>query len=364
MFNFSMLTPEARFMLGAGIMGGQNFGQGVSQGAQMAMPIIAQQRQQQEAKQVENKTREWVQKMYPTEDVSQMPPDMLKMYANEAIKKQFAKPEKPNLISTRNGIYDADNKRWITPPAGAIDGNPVKHGLTPVWGVKNGKRVLGTIGEDATFTELKLPDGFEPTPGVSNVDLGTSVVVRDNKSGETVRVLEKDVAGVEKQKVLGETEGKQVAASPADLQAGLNAKSLIESLKTDPNREWGTGWSGWLTNSIPATPGKDYQTKVDQAKSGAFLTAIQQLRGMGSLSNAEGDTATKAVTRMNTATSEEAFMEALTDYERIIDQGIANARAKIAANPSVRALPGTETQQNTNGVNTTSSGVKWKVPGQ
>ncbi len=70
---------------------------------------------------------------------------------------------------------------------------------------------------------------------------------------------------------------------------------------------------------------------VDQAKSGAFLTAVQQMRGLGALSNNEGGAATQAITRMNTATSKEAFLKALDDYEMIIDQGIARAQSRIPA---------------------------------
>lgn len=86
-----------------------------------------------------------------------------------------------------------------------------------------------------------------------------------------------------------------------------------------------------ILNNIPGTGGYDFQNLVDQAKSGAFLTAIQQMRGLGALSNAEGSTATQAVTRMNTATSEEAFLKALDDYEKIIDQGIARAQSRMPA---------------------------------
>jgi hypothetical protein len=44
---------------------------------------------------------------------------------------------------------------------------------------------------------------------------------------------------------------------------------------------------------------------------------------------------------MNTATSEEEFMRALDDYEKIIDQGIARAQAKIQqSGGQVQAPPG------------------------
>lgn len=387
MFGNDTLTPEMLMALGGGIMQGSNLGTGLGTGLQNASTVMAAQKEKAEVKAVENKTREWLKQQYPGENFDTMSTDMMKTYANEALKTRFAKPkfmtvdgkiiklnedtgensvvgdystpkeQKRNLISTRAGIYDADTKEWIAPPEGVVDGGtPAEHGLNPIWGKKDGKLIFGTLDKAGVFHETALPEGFEPQPGTSTVDLGTTVVVRNNKTGDTVREMPKDIAGVEKQKVLGETDGKNIAAAPADLQAGLNAKAMIEDLKTDPNREWGTGWTGFLTGGIPATPAYDYQNKVNQAKSGAFLTAIQQLRGMGSLSNAEGDTATKAITRMNTATSEEAFLDALEDYEKIIDQGIAKAQSRLPSDQSPQPI--------VEGVNTTSSGVKWKVPGK
>ena len=84
-----------------------------------------------------------------------------------------------------------------------------------------------------------------------------------------------------------------------------------------------------MFNRVPGTAGYDFQRKNDQATSGAFLTAIQQLRGMGALSNAEGQTATAAVNRMNTSQTEQGYLEALADYERLVQKGRAQAMARL-----------------------------------
>jgi hypothetical protein len=196
-----------------------------------------------------------------------------------------------------------------------------------------------------------VPEGVRLTPGTSSVDLGTSIGIRDNKSGTIIRQVPKDIAGAAAQKEIGEVQGKNAAAASGDLQAGLNAKALIQELRTDPNRERGTGFSS-LANSIPGTAGYDYENKVSQAKSGAFLTAIQQMRGLGALSNTEGATATAAVTRMDAATSEEAFKSALTDYEKIIDQGIARAQSRLGG-----GAPAGNAGQPNGG--TTKGGLSW-----
>lgn len=126
----------------------------------------------------------------------------------------------------------------------------------------------------------------------------------------------------------GTASGESVAAAPGDIAAADIALERISDLRSDPNRGWGTGASS-IFNVVPSTPGYDYQAKVDEVTSGAFLTAIQQMRGLGQLSNVEGQTAKNAVTRMKTATSEEAFLEALNDYEDIVIRGKQRAQSRL-----------------------------------
>lgn len=175
----------------------------------------------------------------------------------------------------------------------------------PVWGTDaDGNPVLGQLSDDGRFVPSQLPEGVSP--------LGPQDLNAQRSRGTT----------------LGKIGAEQEAAAPSDLQSGLNALDLIQDLRTDPNRARGTGGTS-IFNSIPASGGYDYQNKVNQAKAGAFLRAIESLQGMGALSNAEGATATSAITRMDTATSEEAFVDALDDYEKIVRQGIARSQRRM-----------------------------------
>jgi hypothetical protein len=113
---------------------------------------------------------------------------------------------------------------------------------------------------------------------------------------------------------------------------------LISELRSDPGLELATGASSAL-NIVPGTPGYDVQNRVNQLLSGGFLTAIDQLRGMGSLSNAEGQTATRAISRMDTATSTPAFLEALADYEAIVQLGRERARSRLQTGTQAAVTP-------------------------
>lgn len=61
--------------------------------------------------------------------------------------------------------------------------------------------------------------------------------------------------------------------------------------------------------SMPATQRKDFEKEFESFKSQTFLPMVQQLRGMGALSNAEGDKLTAAVGALDTGMSEKAFKE-------------------------------------------------------
>ena len=222
------------------------------------------------------------------------------------------------------GVYQTDSsgKLYVTQKAPGQDGG-VEYGLQPVYGTdENGNTVVMQLGKNGTAVATQLPDGVKPDLAVKGYE---------NAYG-TGR---------------GKADAENDASASADMQAAKNALKLIGDLKSDPNRQRGTGWSSWF-NGIPATAGYDYQNKVEQAKSGAFLTAIQSLRGLGALSNAEGDAATKAITRLDTATSEEAFLSALSDYEAIVQQGYDRAAQRasgrsggVSSQPTHRFNPAT-----------------------
>jgi len=166
----------------------------------------------------------------------------------------------------------------------------------------------------------------------------TGDLMYNKETGAPVRDVGANLRQAEAQKAMGDAAGKAAASAPSDIMGAEIALQIVDSLRNDPNRQLGTGVSS-IFNIIPSTPGYDFSTKVEQAKSGAFLTAIQQLRGMGALSNAEGQTATKAVTRMSTATSEGEFLAALEDYEQIVKRGHAAANGRLQNPTSINPPP-------------------------
>lgn len=122
---------------------------------------------------------------------------------------------------------------------------------------------------------------------------------------------------------------------------------LIGQLRTHPGRKAATGLSGVLP-AIPGTATKDFTSLLDQAKGQTFLSAYNQLKGAGAITEMEGKKAEQAIARLDRTQSEEGFLNALNDLQGVIQAGMQRARAKAAGGarqaPS-RAVPRVGTVQ-------------------
>lgn len=110
------------------------------------------------------------------------------------------------------------------------------------------------------------------------------------------------------------------------LDASRQTIGTINRLLASPGREGATGtWN--LGRFVPGTNAADFAAEVETLKAQTFLPMVQQLRGMGALSNAEGDKLNAAVGALNFNMSEKAFQESLG---RIRDQfGTALQRSGV-----------------------------------
>lgn len=259
-----------------------------------------------------------------------------------------APPAPPEELLTRLALLDAAGVDRNSPEgrsfllSGKTPGTDAatEYGTTlQFWTDNDGKTKAGVIGKDGTMKTIAPPDGGDWATGIEKVDAGTKWLIYDKRTGQKIGEEVKDIAGAEKEKVIGEAEGKSTVAAEADMAAADDALAYIESLRSHPGREWATGGSSW-TGWIPGTDSKEFQIEVDRLASGAFMTAIQQLRGMGSLSNAEGQTATAAVAALSTEGTEEGFMKRLAEYEGIIKRGRERAAKRIRVEDNAAAPAG------------------------
>ncbi|MBD8555441.1 hypothetical protein IFT84_13095 [Rhizobium sp. CFBP 8762] len=259
-----------------------------------------------------------------------------------------------SFVQGKDGtLFRANQKTGSVEPIGnfAKGAGEEEWGLNLVYGKDpaTGKTVVGQASKSGKFKPVDVPEGFQVTPGTSSIDTGTHIITRDSKTGQTINTVTKENRQEAADKASGTVEGRtaaeRAASASGDFQAAQNNLDLIEDIKKDPYRQFGTGMTS-IMNRVPGTGGYDFNQKVEQAKSGAFLTAIQQMRGLGALSNSEGQAATAAVTRMDTSMSEEGFLAALDDYEKIVRQAMDRAKANL---PSQEATEGSARGPRPNG---------------
>ena len=76
------------------------------------------------------------------------------------------------------------------------------------------------------------------------------------------------------------------------------------------------------------TPAADFKSLYDQVKGGAFLEAVQRMKGTGAISEIEGTKATAALTAASTAQSPDAFRKEMSKFRDAIQTSIDIATTK------------------------------------
>jgi len=107
---------------------------------------------------------------------------------------------------------------------------------------------------------------------------------------------------------------------------------------------------------LEGTDASDWQARLKEVQGQSFLQAIENLRGMGALSDMEGKSATKAIQRMSTSQSEGEFKSAAQDFKEIIERGIDRNRVKLGQKP----LYGTEAESKQKPMNSQDkNAIEW-----
>jgi hypothetical protein len=118
---------------------------------------------------------------------------------------------------------------------------------------------------------------------------------------------------------------------------------------------------GLMTEPPAGTDAADFQARLKEISGQTFLQAIETLRGMGALSNIEGETATKAVQRMATSQSEKEFKLAAKEFQDTIKRGIDTTRGKLGQVPKYETPPASQIRRKTiNGKNYIHDGKGWR----
>lgn len=147
-----------------------------------------------------------------------------------------------------------------------------------------------------------------------NLDAETNRINNENKRLD--RMLSAENNDLKRQEIQS-----RIAANNQQLQQKQQAlndgyKDCINTLTTSmftlndivssPSLKSITGLRGVIPN-VPGSQAADTQARLDTFKSQAYLTAVQAMRGMGALSDAEGKKLDQAVGSLQNSQSEESF---------------------------------------------------------
>lgn len=325
--DYGVQNRNALLGLASGLLAGPDLRQGMAMGLQGYQQggAVDQETQGQ------NRTREAALAYAKQAGFSPQQLDMIgtSKEAQRAIVAKMFEGPKPRDIKEVGGalvdITDPNAVRELYRSPTAANGPKVS--LTPIYGQDaQGNTVLLQPNDAGVAVQTKLPDGIKVSAGIDKLDGGTQWLLIDKRTGNVIGTQPKNNAEAASQTAQGKVEGERIANAPQSLDALDNALKTVEQLETDPNRQWGTGVSSF-GNRIPATPGYDYQKRVDQAKGQVFLQAYTTLRGGGQITEQEGAKAQDALARLDTAQSEEAYNQALQDYK----DAIKSAKVKLQA---------------------------------
>jgi hypothetical protein len=141
-------------------------------------------------------------------------------------------------------------------------------------------------------------------------------------------------AETERQKIVGEAQGKSQASLPNMLENANFMLKSIDDVTGHPGKYFGTGPTAPIASRIPGTSTYNFGIAVDQLRGKTFLEAFNSLRGAGAITEKEGSKATNALARLDTMQSESAFNAALKDLREVVQSGAQREMLKSQRTPS------------------------------
>jgi hypothetical protein len=265
---------------------------------------------------------------------------------NELLKGLQNDPEGGGLMA---GLTEAERNYVANDPAavrtllaGKLGGGGQEtYGMSGVWGKDpEGNPVFLQPSNRGGFRQAQAPEGVTLSPpGLTKVDGGTEWIFTD-RDGNVVQRVPKDVAGEAAAQTTGTKQAEMAVAIPKVRQAAEQMRAMIADVKNDPNLGAATGWESNLP-TLRGTAKFDTQQKVAQLAGQAFMQAYETLKGAGPIAVAEGEAATKAITRINTGLSDAEFLQALNDLDAYAEKAEEWARER-AGQRAGNAAPAAE----------------------
>lgn len=240
------------------------------------------------------------------------------------------------VAMTGTGVYDPRTGRLKVLPVevpGAAYGDGSGGGSLP----EMTQVEIDTLNARALDNEVAAAEAGMVLP--PNVTAGAPIAAPPKLQTETQKKLDEMALA----KAEGEISREITTLSGARTNAEV-AIALIDNLVKHPGFEAavGSGFTKTVLRQNEAIRGSDRagaEAMIGQLKGQAFLNAVQQLRGLGALSDAEGAKLQRAAARLDPNQKESDFKAALAEYRAIVQKGIDDAAAILAKKAAGAAPP-------------------------
>jgi hypothetical protein len=221
--------------------------------------------------------------------------------------------------------------------------------------VAKGQADASKAQTEAGITAATVPEAVQE-PGLKNAKIQedirasqaqTAVAQANSETQRGQLTLERDKLNAQQ----AEKKGTTAEAAQSALEAANDGLATIQRIRNHPGLESGilgkilspgfTGYGvgttlGKVASYIPGSDRKDFEGLVDTLKSQQFLSAVQQMKGSGALSDAEGKKLDSAVSSLNLDMSASAFRNALG----VIETNLRRAQAKQVASGKLQTSGG------------------------
>ncbi len=247
----------------------------------------------------------------------------------EQYQKAFPQPK-----ATEYGIYESES--------GPMQYDKANPGATmkPIQGVgskalADSKAKTAKEAADAKFAAEK--EAFDQNYKNRQLKQAGDNITKDNE-------LATAKAEIARQKTEAEMARKAVDVDEVAAQADAAVTMIDQMIGSEDNKtprhpgfKGAVGAKGMSSlwglkdKPIAGTDEAGFAALYEQVKGGAFLEAVQKMKGSGALSDTEGKAAANAITRMQTSTSEAEFEAAAKEFRTAIKNRKGRVMDKAAA---------------------------------
>lgn len=119
---------------------------------------------------------------------------------------------------------------------------------------------------------------------------------------------------------------KQAWEAKQSFDSAQNVINQVDLIKNHPGRASGIWQAARPTQIVPGTDAYNFNAQIEVLKSQSFLASVQQMRGLGALSNAEGQKITDSIAKLDPRMSKEQFESSLNTIVSVMN--LAKERAR------------------------------------